>query len=125
MEEVLHVMTPAEWGKPIGVDEKWIQFVDENVKASRFRTRKSDDGFCLTGIEFPSDTKIESIRPHGASYWTRTAKISTQMADGTPRSYFLKVSHTRHLKSRINLNNHARYLKETTGKVWFSGSSPQ
>ncbi|TVY87259.1 Ketosamine-3-kinase [Lachnellula willkommii] len=75
MEEVLHVMTPAEWGKPIGVDEKWIQFVDENVKA-----------------KFPPGTKIESIRPHGASYWTRTAKISTQLADGTPRSYFLKVS---------------------------------
>ncbi|TVY48641.1 Fructosamine-3-kinase [Lachnellula occidentalis] len=74
-EEVLHVMTPSEWGKPIGVDEKWIQFVDENVKA-----------------KLPSSTKIESIRPHGASYWTRTAEISTQMADGKPRSYFLKVS---------------------------------
>lgn len=32
--EVLHVMTPAEWGKPIDVDEKWIHFVDDNVKAS-------------------------------------------------------------------------------------------
>jgi hypothetical protein len=28
-------MTPAEWGKPIDVDEKWIHFVDENVKASK------------------------------------------------------------------------------------------
>lgn len=36
--EVLHVMTPAEWGKPIDVDEKWIHFVDENVKASKLRT---------------------------------------------------------------------------------------
>lgn len=34
-EEVLHVMTPAEWGKPIEVDEKWIHFVDENVQASQ------------------------------------------------------------------------------------------
>ena len=32
--EVLHVMTPAEWGKPIDVEEKWIQFVDDNVSAS-------------------------------------------------------------------------------------------
>ncbi|PMD62260.1 uncharacterized protein K444DRAFT_610362 [Hyaloscypha bicolor E] len=73
--EVLHVMTPAEWGKPIDVDEKWIHFVDENVKA-----------------KLPRDTVVEDIRPHGASYWTRTAEISTHMADGTPRSYFLKVS---------------------------------
>jgi hypothetical protein len=41
--EVLHVMTPAEWGKPIDVDEKWIHFVDENVKASKFGTSKSDE----------------------------------------------------------------------------------
>lgn len=33
--EVLHVMTPAEWGKPIDVDEKWIHFVDDNVKDSK------------------------------------------------------------------------------------------
>ena len=33
--EVLHVMTPAEWGTPIDVDEEWIHFVDENVKASK------------------------------------------------------------------------------------------
>jgi hypothetical protein len=34
VDKVLHVMTPAEWGKPIDVDEKWIAFVDDNVKAS-------------------------------------------------------------------------------------------
>ncbi|PQE15600.1 Fructosamine Ketosamine-3-kinase protein [Rutstroemia sp. NJR-2017a BBW] len=73
--EVLHVMTPAEWGKPIDVDEKWIDFVDDNVRA-----------------KFPPGTEVESISPHGASYWTRTAEISTLLADGTPRSYFLKVS---------------------------------
>ncbi|TGO44378.1 hypothetical protein BCON_0531g00010 [Botryotinia convoluta] len=73
--EVLHVMTPAEWGKPIDVDEKWISFVDENVKA-----------------KFPPGTEIESISPHGASYWTRTAEVATMMPDGTSRSYFLKVS---------------------------------
>jgi hypothetical protein len=39
--EVLHVMTPEEWGKPIDVDEKWIHFVDENVKASKLTTADS------------------------------------------------------------------------------------
>lgn len=34
VDQVLHVMTPAEWGKPIDVDERWIAFVDDNVKAS-------------------------------------------------------------------------------------------
>lgn len=34
VDQILQVMTPAEWGRPIEVDEKWIGFVDENVKAS-------------------------------------------------------------------------------------------
>lgn len=34
VDSIVHVMTPAEWGKPIDVDEKWIDFVDDNVKAS-------------------------------------------------------------------------------------------
>ena len=33
--EVLHVMTPEEWGKPIDVAEKWIHFVDDSVVESR------------------------------------------------------------------------------------------
>ena len=33
--EVLHVMTPEEWGKPIDVAEKWIHFVDDSVVDSR------------------------------------------------------------------------------------------
>jgi hypothetical protein len=45
----------------------------------------------LTRPELPQDTVVEDIRSHGISYWTRTAEISTHMADGTPRSYYLKV----------------------------------
>ena len=30
--------------------------------------------------------------PHGASFWTRTARIDVESADGTPHSYFLKVA---------------------------------
>ncbi|OQE05100.1 hypothetical protein PENVUL_c027G07651 [Penicillium vulpinum] len=73
--EVLHVMTPAEWGQPIDVEAKWIDFVDDNVKA-----------------KLPPGAEIDGICPHGASYWTRTAEISTRMADGTSPSFFLKVS---------------------------------
>jgi hypothetical protein len=47
----------------------------------------------LNESEFPPGTEIEGIRPHGASYYTRTAEVSTRMADGTPRSYFLKESY--------------------------------
>lgn len=34
VDQVLHVMTPAERCKPIDVDEKWIAFFYEHVKAS-------------------------------------------------------------------------------------------
>ena len=40
----------------------------------------------------PEGTKISSISPHGASYWTRTAEIATQQADGSQVSFFLKVT---------------------------------
>lgn len=43
--EVLHVMTPKEWGKPIDVAEEWIHFVDDSVKASRFMV--STEGLSL------------------------------------------------------------------------------
>ncbi|KAF7867445.1 uncharacterized protein EAF02_009636 [Botrytis sinoallii] len=46
----------------------------------------------LTSSKFPPVTEIESIDPHGTSYWTRTAELATVMPDGTSRSYFLKVS---------------------------------
>ena len=39
--EITHVMTPAEWGKPIDVAEEWIHFVDDNVVASEFTSVKS------------------------------------------------------------------------------------
>ncbi|KAF8860964.1 hypothetical protein BDZ45DRAFT_724247 [Acephala macrosclerotiorum] len=76
--------TLGGFARDVDVDEKWIHFVDENVKA-----------------KFPLGTEIESIRPYGASYWTRTAEISTRMANGTPRSYFLKVSQSNNGKGMI------------------------
>lgn len=63
------------WDKPVDVDEKWIQFVDENVSA-----------------KLPPGSKIKGIAPYGASYWTRTAEIPTVQADGSELSFFLKVA---------------------------------
>ncbi|KAL8780377.1 MAG: hypothetical protein Q9194_000940 [Teloschistes cf. exilis] len=40
----------------------------------------------------PEGSKIIGIFPFGHSYFTRTAKIQTVQADGTPRSLFLKVT---------------------------------
>ncbi|KAL8846451.1 MAG: hypothetical protein Q9221_008459 [Calogaya cf. arnoldii] len=53
------------WDQPIDVPEKWIKSVGQ---------------------------KIKGIFPYGASYWTRTAEIQTEQADGTSRSFFLKVT---------------------------------
>jgi protein-ribulosamine 3-kinase len=35
---------------------------------------------------------VIGAKSHGASFWTRTARIDVQLADGTPQKYFLKVS---------------------------------
>ncbi|KAM0795981.1 Fructosamine kinase-domain-containing protein [Usnea florida] len=63
------------WDKPVDVDEKWIQFVDDNVMT-----------------KLPPGCKVKGITPFGASYWTRTAEISTVQADGSDLSFFLKVA---------------------------------
>lgn len=39
----------------------------------------------------PRGTEVTGLLPHGASYWTRTAKIETKQADGSPLYYFIKV----------------------------------
>lgn len=45
----------------------------------------------LMRVGLPEGSKIIGIFPFGHSYFTRTAKIQTVQADGTPRSLFLKV----------------------------------
>ncbi|KAJ5740558.1 hypothetical protein N7493_000430 [Penicillium malachiteum] len=39
----------------------------------------------------PSDTTVVSANSWGASAWTKTAKISVLLSDGTPKNYFLKI----------------------------------
>ena len=60
----------------------------------------------LTASELPYGFHIKGIRPYGSSYWTRTAKIETEQADGTSLSFFLKVSIT--LSTLMNLSNNVR-----------------
>lgn len=39
----------------------------------------------------PEDTRIISAEAHRASFWTRTARLDTELPDGTTSTYFLKV----------------------------------
>ncbi|KAF2742945.1 hypothetical protein M011DRAFT_252883 [Sporormia fimetaria CBS 119925] len=40
----------------------------------------------------PEGSTIKSAVGHGASLWTRSARIDIELADGTPKSYFIKVA---------------------------------
>jgi len=59
----------------INVPGSLIEYVDDAVKA-----------------KLPLESKIISIKPFGASFWTRTAEIKTLQADGSPLSFFLKIT---------------------------------
>lgn len=98
VDQVLHVMKPAEWGKQLGFDEKWIAFVDDNMKASTcFVTLfASGRGICYQAnikltTALPPGSEVEGIVRHGANHWTRTAEISSRKGNGSPKSYFVKV----------------------------------
>jgi hypothetical protein len=70
--------------------ERFIEYVDENVAASkedpqRPRVESTDE------LELPPDAHVKGMFPHGAAYWTRTAAIQTEQADGSPLDFFLKV----------------------------------
>ncbi|KAB5583537.1 hypothetical protein GE09DRAFT_1212121 [Coniochaeta sp. 2T2.1] len=40
----------------------------------------------------PKGTKITSASSHGTSSWTKTAKVSAILPDGSPKQYFLKCA---------------------------------
>ncbi|KAF3007313.1 hypothetical protein E8E14_005157 [Neopestalotiopsis sp. 37M] len=63
------------WERDPEVAEKYIQYVDCNVE-----------------LKLPDGVESRTIVPHGASFWTRTAKITTIRDKGSFISYFLKVS---------------------------------
>ena len=41
--------------------------------------------------ELPEGTRVTAITAHGASLWTRTARLNMEV-DGEHKEYFLKVS---------------------------------
>jgi len=85
------------WGRENEVSEEWIEFVDENVLASKAEPRRSGQRRSLMQhfAELPPGTQTLGIFPHGASYWTRTAEIETEQEDGSPQSFFIKVGFCR------------------------------
>ena len=80
------------WDKPKEVPEWVIEKVDDNVLASLFSLKCQTLWRTYISVELPPGSEVKGIFPHGASYWTRTAAIQTQQADGAPRTFFLKVS---------------------------------
>jgi hypothetical protein len=38
------------------------------------------------------ESEVLSIEGHGASFWTRTARVETKLKDGSSKACFLKVS---------------------------------
>jgi hypothetical protein len=46
----------------------------------------------LQTLELPSGVKIKGIRPIGASYFARTAKIEATDSEGEETNFFLKAA---------------------------------
>ena len=81
------------WNRANEVSEEWIQIVDDNVLAGKADRMLHHQGVTNPRCsELPQGTEIVGVFPHGASYWTRTAEIETQQADGSELSFFIKVS---------------------------------
>lgn len=79
----------------IELPERFIEYVDENVAASKrnsnvWQTNKAD----TAGL--PPGSHVKGLFPHGAAYWTRTAVIRTELPDGSPSDFFLKVGYPAH-----------------------------
>ncbi|KAI1133501.1 Fructosamine kinase-domain-containing protein [Nemania abortiva] len=59
---------------------------------------KKQDMFTVVNVDeavakhFPPGSKLISARPHGASFWTRTARLDVELADKSECKFFLKVS---------------------------------
>ena len=51
--------------------------------------------------EYQAGTEIQAIEGHGASFWTRTARVGTKLKTGSLQSYFLKVSWRQHFQDTI------------------------
>src|SRR5437016_2682375 len=62
--------------------ERFIEYIDENVAASKEDPRSPGvEG--TDELELPPGSHIKGLFPHGTAYWTRTAVIQTEQADGS------------------------------------------
>jgi hypothetical protein len=57
----------------------------------------------LAGL--PKGAKVVGAQGSGASYWTRTARLDAELADGSEKAFFLKVG------SPIFLDQFTRWAK--------------
>ncbi|KAI0021399.1 Fructosamine kinase-domain-containing protein [Xylariomycetidae sp. FL0641] len=65
-----------QWDKEPEVPAKFVEYVDDNVKS-----------------QLPAGVEVQAIHPHGASFWTRLAKlVCRRQHDGSEVLFFLKVS---------------------------------
>lgn len=72
--------------------ERWAEFTDDNVLAGIDDFLMPDSALLrLTVAALPRGTQVLGNFPHGASFWSRTAKIDTQQEDGLRKSFFVKV----------------------------------
>lgn len=72
-----------DWDTEVEVPAELIEYVDDNVRAL-----------------LPPDIQIREIRPHGSSYWSRTAEIESILG-AEPVSFFLKVTRNRFGKKMV------------------------
>ena len=49
----------------------------------------------IRAVDFPPGSKLLSAKTHGASFWTRTARVTVELADGSPQIFFLKIGKDR------------------------------
>ncbi|KAK3936149.1 Fructosamine kinase-domain-containing protein [Diplogelasinospora grovesii] len=52
--------------------------------------------------KLPPGSRAVDVTPHGASFWTQTAKLTTTLADGSEQAYFLKVALGEHGMRMMN-----------------------
>lgn len=58
--------------------------------------------FSLFRAELPTSSRVVDINPHGSSFWTHTAKLTTNLPGGPEQAYFLKVALGEHGMRMMN-----------------------
>ena len=86
--------------KPTGCSLLKAIEVDDALLKSKYTARLvapvlyliDPDLYSLPFSDFPETSKFVSAERHGASFWTSTARIDLELADGTPYRLFLKTA---------------------------------